>query len=123
MPNSEIERVANENQLTSRALVEVGVSYGTDLREAMAVLARAAQETADDPDWKEHVSRPPEVSGVQELGADDVRIRLIVWVDAGERRRFERHLRLKVKEALDQAAIEMPNRQIDVYLREVSQSA
>ncbi|MBG7605999.1 MAG: mechanosensitive ion channel family protein [Actinobacteria bacterium] len=57
------------------------------------------------------------MSGVQELSDDAVNIRVIVWVDAGERRRFERHLRQQLKEALDAAGIEIPNRQVDVWMR------
>ena len=77
----------------------------------------------DEPDWEEHVTRAPEVLGIQELGDDAVNIRVTVWVAAGERRRFERYLRLKLKEALDQAEIEMPNRQLDVWLRGQPQAA
>ena len=123
VPNSQIDSVANENQQTSRADVEIGVSYATDLADAMEVLARAAQDAAGDPDWQTHVTRPPEVQGVQTLGHDAVVIRVIVWVDAGERRRFERLLRLRLKQALDAAGMEMPNRQFDVWLRGQSQAA
>ena len=54
---------------------------------------------------------------MQTLGDDAIGIRVIVWVDAGGRRRFERHLRQRLKEALDTAGIEMPNRQVDVWMR------
>ena len=117
VPNSEIDWVANEAQETSRATIEIGVSYTADIDEAMEVLQRAAEAAVADPAWQEHVTRPPEVSGVQELSDDAVNIRVIVWVDAGERRRFERHLRQQLKEALDAAGIEMPNRQVDVWMR------
>jgi small-conductance mechanosensitive channel len=117
VPNSQIDSVANENQQSSRATIEIGVSYTTDLEAAIEVLAQAAQNAADDPNWQRHVKRPPEVQGVETLGDDAVIIRVIVWVDAGERRRFERHLRLRLKEGLDAAEIEMPNRQFDVWLR------
>jgi small conductance mechanosensitive channel len=123
VPNSEIDRVANEAQQSSRATVEIGVSYAADLDNAMAVLQEAADEVADDPSWHEVVQQPPQVTGIQVLGDDAVYIRVIVWVDAGERRRFERYLRLKLKEALDAAEIEMPNRQIDVWLRDQPQAA
>jgi small-conductance mechanosensitive channel len=123
VPNSEINWVANEAQKSSRATIEIGVSYTVDLDEAMTVLQRAAEDAADDPEWQEHVQRPPEVSGVQDLGDDAVNIRVIVWVDAGERRRFERHLRRRLKEALDAAGVEMPNRQVDVWLREQATAA
>jgi small-conductance mechanosensitive channel len=117
VPNSEIDWVANEAQETSRATIEIGVSYSADLDDAMEVLLRAAEEAAADPDWQEYVTRPPEVSGVQELADDAVNIRVIVWVSAGERRKFERHLRRKLKEALDAAGIEMPNQQVDIWVR------
>ncbi|MDH3226565.1 MAG: mechanosensitive ion channel family protein [Thermoleophilia bacterium] len=123
IPNSEIDRVANENQISSRASVEVGVAYGVDTQEAMAVIQRAATDAANEDDWSELVASPPEVQGVQELGDDSVQIRVVVWVNAGERRKFERHLRLRLKEALDSAEIEMPNRQLDVFLRGQTEAA
>jgi small-conductance mechanosensitive channel len=117
VPNSEIARVANENQLTARAAVEIGVSYQADLGEAMTVLDRAAAAAVDDPEWRDLVTRAPEVQGVTGLGEDAVSVRVVVWVTADARRPLERHLRLKLKEALDEARIEMPNRQVDVWLR------
>ncbi len=117
VPNSEIDRVANEAQQISRATIEIGVSYAADLDEAMRVLQTAAESAAADPEWEEIVARPPEVSGVQNLGDDAVEIRVVVWVDAGQRRKFERHLRRRLKDALDDAGIEMPNRQVDVWMR------
>ena len=117
VPNSEIARVANETQVRSRATLEIGVSYSSGLRAVMAVLERAANDLATDPEWAPHVKEAPEVQGVHELGGDDVRIRVAVWVAAGERRPFERVLRLRLKEALDDSGVEMPNRQIDVWLR------
>jgi small-conductance mechanosensitive channel len=117
VPNSEIDWVANEAQETSRATIEIGVSYTADLDRATEVLLQAAEAAAADPDWEEYVTRPPEVSGVQDLADDAVNIRVIVWVDADQRRKFERHLRRQLKDALDAAGIEMPNRQIDVWMR------
>jgi small conductance mechanosensitive channel len=123
VPNSEIDSVANEAQKSSRATVEIGVSYAADLEEAISVLQRAAEDVAADPTWTDVVQRSPQVTGVEELGEDAVDIRVIVWVEAGERRRFERHLRLKLKAAIDAAGIEMPNRQVDVWLRDSSPAA
>jgi len=113
VPNSEINRVANESQVRSRVAVAIGVSSSEDLQRAMSVLADAA----DDPGWKGRVKSAAEVQGFYELGEDAVDIRVIVWVAAGERRRFERILRFKLKKPLDQAEVEMPNRQVDVWLR------
>ena len=118
IPNSEIDWVANEAQLRSRAKITVGISYGADLDEAIEVLDRAARAACDEPDWRELIDGEPQVQGVDELGDDAVNIGVVVWVDAGARRRFERHLRRRLKEALDDAGIEMPNRQLDVWIRD-----
>jgi small conductance mechanosensitive channel len=117
VPNSQIDWVANEAQETSRATIEIGVSKTADLDNATEVLLQAAQAAAADPAWQEHVTHPPEVSGVQGLTDDAVNIRVIVWVDAGERRKFERHLRRRLKEAVDAAGIEIPIQQVDVLMR------
>lgn len=117
VPNSEIARVANENQLRSRASVEIGVSYNADLDVAMAALDDAVRRIEADPEWASVLDGEHQVQGIQELGDDAVVLRVIVWVDAGERRRFERMLRRRLKDALDDAGIEMPNRQVDVWMR------
>ena len=118
IPNSEINWVANENQLRSRAKITIGISYGADLDEAIDVLEQAARAAADEPDWRDLVDGDATGAGRHELGDDAVNIGVIVWVDAGARRRFERHLRRRLKEALDDAGIEMPNRQLDVWIRD-----
>jgi small conductance mechanosensitive channel len=118
VPNSQIDWVANENQIHSRATVLIGVSYDADLEQATRVLDDAARTASTEVEWRDRVQGEPQVQGVQELGDDAVILRVIVWVDAPERRRFERHLRRRLKEALDGAAIEMPNRQVDIWLRQ-----
>jgi small conductance mechanosensitive channel len=117
VPNSQIDFVANEAQTQSRATVIVGVSYAADLDQAIEVLESAAKEAAERPEWRDIVTRAPEVQAVHELGDDAVNIRVITWVDAPERRGYERHLRYWLKAALDEADLEMPNRQLDVWLR------
>ncbi|MCP4958953.1 MAG: mechanosensitive ion channel family protein, partial [Actinomycetia bacterium] len=82
-----------------------------------SVLARAVSELAADPDWEDNVRNEPEVLGIQELGGDSVNIRVVARVDPGARVRFEREMRKVLMEALDAAELEMPNRQLDVWLR------
>jgi small conductance mechanosensitive channel len=114
VPNSQIDYVANETQSWARAVVIIGVSYSTDLRHAVSVLDRAAQDLADSDDWREDGGEAPSVQAVQELGADAVDLRVLLKVSPERRRAAERALRLHCKEALDRAGVEMPNRQVDV---------
>jgi small-conductance mechanosensitive channel len=120
VPNSEINLVANESQLRSRAEVEIGVAYSVDIGRAIEVLDDATSAVLADPEWAQVVEGDGEVQGVQKLGDDAVIIRVVVWVESESRRRFERHLRRVLKDALDANGIEIPYRQLDVRLRESS---
>ncbi|MGI9612142.1 MAG: mechanosensitive ion channel family protein [Acidimicrobiales bacterium] len=117
VPNSEIRRVANESQLWSRAVVDIGVAYGTETGRAMDLLVEAAIGLTETPKWADDVVEPPEVLGIQELGADAVNLRVTTRVQPEARRQFERELRQVLMDALDSAGVEMPNRQLDVWMR------
>ncbi len=117
VPNSEIRRVANESQLWSRAVVDIGVAYGTKVDRAMAILARAAQRLAEEPAWADTVLEPPQVLGIQELGADSVNIRVTTRVEPRDRRQYEREMRQVLMDALEEAEVELPNRQLDIWMR------
>jgi moderate conductance mechanosensitive channel len=117
-PNGEILRVGNYSQLWSRALIDVEVSYDTDLVLAQGVIQRVADEVWEDGEWGgDEVMERPEVWGVQSLGASSVAIRLVVKTEPSQQWAVERELRLRLKIALDEAGIEIPFAQQTVWLR------
>jgi small conductance mechanosensitive channel len=117
VPNSEIARVRNETQHWSRSRLEIGVSYASDLRQASEVIAQTAQSLAEEDEWKDHIQEAPDLKGVQSLGDDAVLLLVDTRLAPDQRRGFERALWQRLKEALDEAGIEMPNRQLDVWMR------
>ena len=123
IPNSEIARVANETQNWSQAVIDIGVSYSADLRQATAVLEQAARSLAEEDEWKDHILVAPVVQGVQSLGDDAVMLRVATRLEPDHRRGFERALRERLKDAMDEADLEMPNRQLDVWLQRQTEAA
>ena len=117
MPNSQINYLANENQGSNRAVVEIAIPYGSDMRAAMEVLDAAAQRACADPEWSDQVTGEPQVRGIQDLADHDVRVRVQVWVSPGSMRPFQRHFRLHLQEGLDNAGYGSPNPAYDVFLR------
>lgn len=117
VPNSEIDWVRNESQHWARSRLEVGVSYATDLQRASEVIEQTARSLAEEEQWKEHIQKAPEVKGVQSLGDDAVMLAVDTEIKPVQRRGFERALWQRLKEALDEADMEMPNRQLDVWMR------
>ncbi len=109
VPNGKVDFVGNYSQLWARAQVDIEVPYECDLREAMEVILSAGEEMWNDPEWGgDELSEPPEVKGVQKLGESGVFIRVRAKTNPSVQWRTERELRLRIKEALDQAGIGMP---------------
>jgi small-conductance mechanosensitive channel len=117
IPNSEIRRVANESQLWSRANVDIGIAYGASLKVALSALQNAADELTKHPDWADAIVGEARVLGIQELGADSINMRVVTRVEPASRRGYERELRRCLVEALTEADVEMPNRQVDIWMR------
>ncbi len=116
--NGEIVRVGNKSQLWARALLDIGVGYGADLTEAERVIKETADSMWQDADWSHQIEAEPEVLGVQDLAADAVTIRLSVKTEPAAQFQVERELRLRIKDALDTAGIEIPFPQRTIWLRQ-----
>lgn len=117
VPNGEIHRTANHSQLWSRAILDIGVSYDTDIDQASEIMKAVADELwrENDPDLT--ILEEPSVWGVQELGNDAVVIRLVVKTDPSEQWAVGRVLRARIKKAFDEAGIEIPFPQRTVWIR------
>ena len=124
VPNGEVHRVGNFSQIWSRALLDIDVSYDTNLRFAEGVIQRVANDMWDDPEWGgDEMMEMPEVWGIQRLGADGIAIRLVVKTEPSVQWKVERELRLRIKEAFDEAGIEIPFPQRTVWLRHQGEHA
>ena len=119
VPNGEISRVGNMSQLWSRAVLDIDVAYDTDLRYAQGIIQRVADELWEDEEFEGgDIIEPPEAWGIENLGADGISIRLVVKTDPAEQWAVARELRLRIKEAFDEAGIEIPFPQRTVWLNQ-----
>ena len=108
VPNGTILRVANKSQQWSRAVLDVTVSYETDVRHASDVIKRVADEMAHEEEWSSCILEDPEVWGVESLGADGVVIRLVVKTQPAEQFKVLRQMRVRIKDAFAAEGIEIP---------------
>ena len=119
IPNGQIARVGNFSQLWSRALIDVEVAYDTDLRLAMGVITQVANDFWEDPEWGgDELAECPDVWGVQYLGSSGIALRVAVKTEPSMQWSVERELRLRLKEAFDEAGIEIPFPQQTVWFRD-----
>lgn len=115
--NGEVVRVGNMSQGWSRALLDVSVAYGTDIGLAQQVIKEVALEVAEGEEVGSFILDEPEVWGVETLAADGVNIRLVVKTAPLEQWKVARELRQRLKEAFDEAGIEIPLPQRSLWIR------
>lgn len=108
IPNGEIKRVGNKSQEWSRAVLDVPVAHGTDVRRAEEVIKAVADRIWQDERWSGSILEEPEVWGVQGMGATGITIRLVVKTRPGTQDGILRALRLRIGEAFREAGIQVP---------------
>ncbi|MCC6225491.1 MAG: mechanosensitive ion channel family protein [Microthrixaceae bacterium] len=108
VPNGIIERVGNKSQNWARAVVDVVVPMDADVRAARSVFVAVAEALAAEDGWAgERISGVPDDQGVQAFGASGVTLRVVLETEPAAQWVVERELRLRVKEAFDEAGIVM----------------
>ena len=117
VPNGEVSRVGNKSQLWSVALVDIDVAYDSDLAAARQVILNCATEVIESDEWADSVIDPPQLLGVEALGADGITIRVTIKVQPGVQWGLQRALREALKAALDGAGIEIPFPQRTIWVR------
>ncbi len=107
VPNGEVRRVGNFSQEWSRAVVDVGVASGTDVREATRVLEEAVAALAASPEASGLVVGEPQVVGVERVEREQVVLRVVARTRAIEDDRVARLLRAGLRDRLVAAGIEV----------------
>lgn len=108
VPNGSIEVATNYTQDFANAVIDVGVSYDTDVDFAMSTILGVAETMYGDEDWQSSILDPPILLGVNELADSAVVIRVFLRVEPDERWAVKREFLRRVKNRLDEVGIEIP---------------
>lgn len=117
IPNGQITVVSNKTRGWSRAVIEVGVGYGTDIDHALEVFRDEANRLAADSRWQHRMDGPPEVSGIESLGEHAMTVRTLFRTVPGAQWDVAREFRRRIKNRLDRENIEIPFPQQTVHMR------
>jgi small conductance mechanosensitive channel len=116
--NGEVTRVGNMSQNWSRAVLDVGVAYDSDIARVRELMADEANALYADEQWGTLLLEEPEVWGVESLGNDSIVIRLVLKTLPGEQWRIARELRERIKGRFDAEGVEIPFPQRTVWVRQ-----
>jgi small conductance mechanosensitive channel len=100
IPNGQILQVTNLTRAWGNIVVDVDVPW-TQADLAEEAVTRAATQFGEDPAWADALLASPRLSGIENLGATTVTLRLVARVDPYRRDDVARELRRRVKAALD----------------------
>lgn len=112
--NGSITEVINHNAANSLAIVDVNVSYESDIEKVEKVLANLCQKLQNK---LEHLKGDIEVLGIEKLDESAIVFRITVEVEAGNQFAIQREIRKQVKLELDKNAIEIPYNQLVIHER------
>lgn len=114
IPNSQIKIVTNKSKNEQRALVEVPISYESDIRKAKDVLVGGLSKRFE---GDKAIVRGPDLIAPISLSDSGVIIRVIAYTVPGEQWRVETAMREEVKNLLDANQIEIPYNKLDVNIK------
>lgn len=123
VPNGTITTVVNMARGHAQAVVDIGVSYGTDLDGAMALMHEVAANMRRDPAHAARIQGDLEMAGVERWADSSVILRARMRVAPLEQWTVRREYLRRLKYAFDHAGIEIPFPQVTMHLPQLAGSA
>lgn len=114
IPNGDLGVVSNLTAEWSRVVGAVGISYGSDLDRALEIMAQVCRSLREDEVLGPSIVEEPEVQAIVSFAESAVNVRALIKTRAGLQWAVQREFNRRVKQAFDQAGIEIafPHRQI-----------
>ena len=112
IPNHLIESVINYSRTNSLAVVDISISYESEIEKAVDVLNKMCVDIFKD---IPELVKQPEVLGVQSLGNSSVDIRIIGETEPMKHFGVEREIKKQAKLVLDKNNITIPYPQVVVH--------
>jgi moderate conductance mechanosensitive channel len=116
IPNGQILTVSVLSKDWARVVADIDVPHDLKLDTALELIGGVAQTLHNDPIWSEKFLEPPEVLGVQALGAVGVTIRTVMKVQPKEQWGLSREFKKRIKNAFDAAGLRIPMPQMNLNL-------
>lgn len=108
IPNGQIATVSVSSKDWSRVVATIGVSYESNVDDALRVLELVCQELHADEQWSSFFLEQPDVQGVVQLNPDSLTLRALFKVQPKSQYALSREFNRRVKIAMDQAGIVIP---------------
>jgi moderate conductance mechanosensitive channel len=118
VPNGQIKVATNFTSEFAQPVIDIAVSYDTDIDRALEVFRDELEALAGDPEWSDRITGDVEVLGVTELEQSGVVLRGRLTTMADMRWTVRREVLRRLKKRFDAEGITIPYPQITVHRRD-----
>ena len=108
VPNGEVGVAKNMTKGFSNIIMDIGISYDSDIEKVEKAVNDVGIKLAGDPEWSSPIVEPPTYQRVQKFGPSEVEIRIVASVLPGQQWNVAGELRKRIKKAFDKNKIEIP---------------
>lgn len=115
LPNGSITEVTNYSLNNSVAVVDVAIGYKEDIEKAENVISELLQKL---PEQYEEIVNVPELLGVQNMGPNEIVLRIVAETLPMQHTNIARIIRKEVKVHLDENGIEIPMPTLAMFSKE-----
>lgn len=113
-PYSEAQVIHNHTKVFSSYVVEMPVSYDSDVDEALEILRSLGEEMQRDPAFAKLITRPFEVMGVDRLSENAVHLKARFTTEPRAQWKVGREFNRRLKNAFDAAGISTPVKTVPI---------
>ncbi|MGE5287703.1 MAG: mechanosensitive ion channel family protein [Micromonosporaceae bacterium] len=103
--NGTIDRIGNQSQSWSRAVVDLPVAYDQDVHRARETMKQAATAMWREPAWSNVILEEPEVWGIQALLTNAVLMRVVAKTSPLKQWQVAREMRERLMKALGEQGV------------------
>ena len=115
VPNGQITVASNFTSQFAQPLIDVGISYESDVDHVLAVMKRVLDELADDPAFSSKIRADSEIMGVNKLDDSAVVIRGRMTTSAEDRWAVRREALRRIKKAFDAEGVTIAYPQVTIH--------
>ena len=108
VPNGEVGVAKNMTKGFSNIIMDIGISYDSDIEKVEKVVNDVGIKLAGDPEWSSPIVEPPTYQRVQKFGPSEVEIRIVASVLPGQQWNVAGELRKRIKKAFYKNNIVIP---------------
>lgn len=115
VPNGSITVTSNFTSQFARPVIDVGISYESDVDHALAVMKDELDALASDPEWSERIRGESEIMGVNKLDDSAVMLRGRLTTVADQRWTVRREALRRIKKRFDAEGVTIPFPQLTIH--------